>query len=263
MNTGNAQRYTTLQKLLARERIVLLAVVVLVAALSWAWIIAMSLDMYGAMDGWSAWMMTSAWDSTYFILLWAMWAVMMSAMMLPSATPTILLYLRTARAKEPASTNSVSVYALLGGYLAVWSFFSVIATGLQWLLASLALMSPMMESASPIVTAVLLTIAGLYQFTPLKRSCLRACRSPLSFLMQHWQTGTLGAFRMGLQHGTDCLGCCWALMLLLFAGGVMHLGVITALTAWVILEKLLPLGQWVARAGGIAMIIAAAWVLLR
>lgn len=263
MNAPEPQQPSILRRLLERERIVLLGIVLLVGALSWLWITVMSLDMYGAMDGWSAWMMTSAWDGTYFVLLWAMWAVMMAAMMLPSATPTILLLQRTARPKRSISVNGLSVYALLAGYLFVWTIFSLLATVLQWVLASLALMSPMMEPVSPVFTAVLLLVAGIYQFTSLKHRCLRSCRSPLALLMSRSKPGISGDFRLGLQHGTDCLGCCWALMLLLFAGGVMHLGVIAALTTWVILEKLLPGGQLIARAGGVALIIAAVWLLVQ
>jgi predicted metal-binding membrane protein len=120
----------------------------------------------------------------------------------------------------------------------------------------------MMESTSLRMTAALLLLAGAYQLTPLKRVCLRSCRSPLSFLLQRWQPGRAGAFRMGLRHGSYCLGCCWALMLLLFAGGVMNLNVILALTLWIIIEKLLPTGELVARISGAALIAAAVWILV-
>jgi predicted metal-binding membrane protein len=107
----------------------------------------------------------------------------------------------------------------------------------------------------------LLLIAGVYQMTPLKQVCLRSCRSPLSFLMRRWRSGWIGAYRMGVEHGAYCLGCCWALMLLLFAGGVMNLAVIAALTAWVLVEKLLPMGEHAARASGVLMIGTGVWML--
>lgn len=261
MRSRAARRFAVLEWLASRQRLAVLAVLGLFTALCWFWIAAMSRDMYGPMDGWSAWMMTSTWDTRYFVLMWAMWAAMMAAMMLPSASPTLLLYLRAARIRREDPLASDRVYVLAAAYLAVWAVFSIVATLLQWLLSSQAFLSPMMESASPRVTAALLFLAGVYQLTPLKRACLRSCRSPLSFLLQQWQPGRAGAFRMGLQHGSYCLGCCWALMLLLFAGGVMNLNVILALTLWIIIEKLLPTGELVARVSGATLIVAAILVL--
>lgn len=236
-------------------------VLLLVTALSWLWIAAMARDMYGPMDGFAAWMMAPARDATYLLLLWAMWAVMMVAMMLPSAAPTMLLYMRAARAREGESQAAVRVYALVAGYLSVWVLFSVGATLLQGLLATQGILSPMMESASARANAVLLFLAGAWQLSPLKRVCLRSCRSPLSFLMQHWRPGPDGAYRMGVEHGAYCLGCCWALMLLLFAGGVMNLAVIGALTAWVFVEKILPFGEHAARVSAALLIGTGIWML--
>src|SRR4030095_10808500 len=136
-------------------------------------------------------------------------------------------------------------------------------TGLKRLLASCLLVSSMMEATSPAVGATLLLIAGLYQLTPIKLACLRTCQSPLGFLMSHWRNGLPGAFRMGLRHGAYGVGCCWALMLLLFAGGVMNLTVIAALTAFVAFEKLAPFGVYGARIGGVLLIMAGFWMILR
>jgi predicted metal-binding membrane protein len=138
----------------------------------------------------------------------------------------------------------------------------VAATALQRLLATQVLLTPMMEPATPLFAAGVLVAAGLYQFTPFKRACLTTCRSPLAFLMQHWRPGAAGALRMGIEHGTYCLGCCWALMLLLFAGGVMNLWVILGLTVWVALEKLAPFGQQSARIGGALLLVLAAWMVI-
>jgi predicted metal-binding membrane protein len=217
----------------------------------WFWIIVMARDMYGPMTGASAWMMTPVWDTPHLMLLWAMWAVMMTAMMLPSATPMILLV-------AGAAGHSWSV-AL--GYVAVWALFSVGVTALQWALAQSSILNPMMEMASPGAGAILLVIAGIYQWTPWKQACLTACQSPMAFLTRRWRSGRWGAFRIGADHGIYCVGCCWALMLLLFAGGVMNLTVIVALTLFVAFEKLLPLGAWGARASGVLLIATAAWML--
>jgi predicted metal-binding membrane protein len=198
--------------------VVLLAVLPLV---SWLWIVVMARDRYGPMTGASAWMMTPVWDVPHLALLWAMWAVMMVGMMLPSASPMLLLYGSVARRSAAgASAASRQIYALAAGYLMAWTLFSFGATALQRFLAKLVFVSSMMEVTSPVVGATLLFVAGVYQLTPNKEACLRTCRSPLGFLMSRWRPGWSGAFRMGLEHGALCVGCCWALMLLLFAGGV-------------------------------------------
>jgi len=158
---------------------------------------------------------------------------------------------------------SRQIYAMAAGYVVVWAAFSVAATVLQRLLAESSLLTPMMEPADPRAAAAVLIVAGIYQLTPLKSACLDACRSPIAFLSSRWREGVGGAFRMGVSHGNYCLGCCWALMLVLFAGGVMNLAVILALTVWVAIEKLAPFGQWTARASGVLLIAAGAWMLLR
>ena len=252
---------TLLESALRSERTSAAALLVVVPLLAWLWIVALARDMYGPMTGASAWMMTPRWDAAHLTLLWAMWAVMMIAMMLPTASPLVLLYAAAARRSAP-QTASQQTYALAAGYLSTWTVFSLGATALQRGLSSLLLVSPMMEAASSRVSAVLLLIAGAYQWTPLKHACLRTCQSPLGFLMGRWRGGASGAFRMGLEHGTYCVGCCWALMLLLFAGGVMNIAVIVGLMVWVGFEKLTPYGHLSAQitgalmlAGGMGMLI--------
>jgi len=171
------------------------------------------------------------------------------------------LYLQAARVRKEDSPAALRVCVLAGGYLSVWAVFSVGATWLQRILATQGILSPMMEPASATTSALLLLIAGVYQMTPSKRVCLQSCRSPLSFLMGRWRSGWIGAYRMGIEHGAYCLGCCWALMLLLFAGGVMNLAVIAALTAWVLVEKLLPAGEHSARVSGVLLIGTGVWML--
>jgi predicted metal-binding membrane protein len=208
-------------------------------------------------------MMTVTWDAPRLLLLWAMWAAMMAGMMLPSATPMLLLYARTMRNRASEPHPARLIYAMAGGYLVVWTGFSLAATALQRGLAELLLLTPMMEPATPAAAAVILAIAGLYQLTPLKHACLQACRSPFRFLTARWRDGVAGAFRMGVSHGNYCLGCCWALMLVLFAGGVMNLAVILALTVWVALEKIAPFGEQTARVSGGLLLAAAAWMYFR
>ena len=252
---------TVLESALANTRASTIALLVGVPLVSWLWIVVMARDMYGPMTGASAWMMTSNWDAAHWLLLWAMWAVMMTGMMLPSASPFILLYGVAAR-RSAEQTAASQIYALAAGYLVVWAAFSLGATALQRLLARLLVLSPMMEVTSARTGAALLFIAGAYQLTPIKQACLVQCQSPLGFLMGRWRPGSAGAFRMGLEHGAHCVGCCWALMLLLFAGGVMNLAVIAALTVFVAFEKLAPFGVNGARASGVLLLAAGLWMVL-
>jgi predicted metal-binding membrane protein len=235
---------------------------VLVPVVSWTWIVIMARDMYGPMTGASAWMMTGQWDMPHLLLLWAMWTVMMTGMMLPSAAPLVVLYGVAARRSAP-QTSARQTYALAAGYLLTWTAFSLGATALQRALSSLLLISPMMEAANSRVSAALLIVAGVYQWTPWKDACLHSCQSPVSFLIGRWRNGGYGAFRMGLEHGLFCVGCCWSLMLLLFAGGVMNLVVIIVLTAFVAFEKLVPAGRMGARTSGVLLIAAGCWMLAR
>jgi predicted metal-binding membrane protein len=258
----NERPPTLLESALQSDRASAAVLLVLLPLVSWTWIVVMTRDMYGQMTGASAWMMTAIWDLPHLLLLWAMWAVMMAGMMLPSASPMLLLYGLAAR-RSTHGTGARHIYAFAGGYLIVWTVFSLAATTLQRMLAALLLVSPMMEVTSPAVGAALLLIAGAYQLTPLKQACLRTCQSPLGFLMSHWRTGVSGAFLMGFEHGAYCVGCCWALMLLLFAGGVMNLTVIAALTAFVAFEKLARLGMRGARITGALLIAVGVWMLLR
>jgi predicted metal-binding membrane protein len=253
---------TLLESALRYDRTPAVVLLVLVPLISWIWIVVMARDMYGPMTGASRWMMTALWDVQHLLLLWAMWAVMMTGMMLPSASPLLLLYGLVARRSTQVAAGR-QLYALAAGYFMVWAAFSLGATALQRLLAAFLLLSPMMEVTSPAVGAVLLLVAGVYQLTPTKHACLRTCQSPLGFLMSRWRGGLSGAFAMGLEHGAYCVGCCWALMLLLFAGGVMNLMVIAALTAFVAFEKLAPFGMHGARISGVLLIATGSWMLVR
>jgi len=222
----------------------------------------MARDMYGPMSGPSAWMMTREWDIPHVTLLAAMWIVMMIGMMIPSAAPMLLIYAGVLRSSPEGPRAALRVYAMAAGYVLVWVAFSLVATAVQRALGDTVL-TPMMTLRSSIVAAALLLAAAAYQLTPVKEVCLESCRSPLSFLMRHMRLDTAGAFRLGIEHGVYCVGCCWALMLLLFAGGIMNLWTIASLMLVVLLEKLSPFGvrTRVVNAAGLAAV--AAWFLMR
>jgi predicted metal-binding membrane protein len=254
---------TSVETLVLRDR--LLAGVGLLAAtgLCWAWIVVMARDMYGPMTGASAWMMGGVWDFGHLLLLFAMWAAMMAGMMLPSAAPALLLYAGVIRRSPDGGGAAAHVYAFAGGYLLVWTAFSLAATVLQRALADALILSPMMEPRSPVFAGALLVAAGAFQFTPYKRACLNACRNPAEFLTRHWSPGVAGGFRLGAANGLYCLGCCWALMLLLFVGGVMNLWCIAALTVFVLLEKVAPRGAQGGRLSGALLAGLGVWCLAR
>jgi predicted metal-binding membrane protein len=196
-------------------------------------------------------------------LIWLvpMWIVMMVAMMVPSAAPTILLFASVARRRRARGVATASAAAFTLGYLLVWAFYATIAAAGQWKLHRLALLSPAMVSASPWFGGGLLVAVGLYQWLPIKDACLSRCRSPLGFLSAEWQEGTRGALVMGIRHGTFCVGCCGLLMALLFVAGVMNLLWVAAIATLVLAEKLGPSGRGMGRVTGLVMIGWGIWVI--
>lgn len=193
------------------------------------------------------------WTPSDWVLMSLMWAIMMSGMMIPSAAPMILLFAGLRRQKQPGIALAGETALFLGGYILVWTGFSVGATALQWALEQLALLSPMLVSLSPAVNGIILIAAGIYQWLPIKDACLVQCRSPAHFLSRHWRPGPGGALQMGLRHGLFCVGCCWVLMALLFVGGVMNLLWIALIAGLVLFEKLAPRGDRFGRLIGLAL----------
>jgi predicted metal-binding membrane protein len=193
-------------------------------------------------------------------VMFLMWVVMMVGMMLPSAAPMILLFSTINRKRCNECFVPTGLFLL--GYVVVWIGFSFFITALQDMLHRGALLSPMMESTSPVLAGGLFIAAGLYQWTPLKHACLKRCRSPLDFILFRWRKGLRGALLMGLEHGAYCLGCCGVLMGLLFVGGVMNLLWIASITLFVMAEKLAPGAEWLVRATGLAMIAIGAYMLV-
>jgi predicted metal-binding membrane protein len=245
-----------LEGTLRRDRMVVVAGLLLVVSLCWAYLLAGAGTMR-EMGGMLMPMSSGPWTPGYALLMLAMWIVMMVAMMLPSAAPTILLYATIARNRH-AHGGSIRHAADCGifvlGYVAVWSLFSLVAVALQFGMEQAALLSPMMRMTSGALAGAVLIGAGIYQWTPVKRTCLRRCSSPLEFVLTYWREGRRGAFAMGARHGVYCVGCCWMLMLLLFVGGLMNLAWIAGLAVYVLLEKFAPAGHWVGRAAGTLLI---------
>lgn len=207
-------------------------------------------------------MKMASWTPGYAILMFFMWWVMMVGMMLPSASPMLLLFARIMRKEKEKGALYVPTGVFALGYLLMWAAFSAVATGAQWGLEAVGLVSAMMVGTSAWLGAGLLIAAGIWQLTPLKQACLRHCRSPVAFLSSNWRKGYSGAFRMGLVHGVYCLGCCWFLMALLFYGGVMNLYWIAGLAFYVLLEKLLPGGARIGQLAGIGLVIWGGLLLL-
>lgn len=203
--------------------------------------------------------MDTQWTARDVFFTFTMWSVMMVGMMAAPAAPVLLLFARTRAARAQGRVSpAVLLFGL--GYATVWLGFSTCAALTQFALHQAALLSPTMTVLSPRLAGAILIAAGLYQLTPLKRACLAHCQSPLGFLMSHWRGGKIGAFQMGLRHGAYCLGCCWALMGVLFAVGVMNLVWVAVLAAFVLLEKIGPSGAFLSRVGGLLMIAAGIWV---
>ncbi len=254
-----------LETVLRRDRLVVLAGLGGVTVLAWLYLILLAAGMVdgpGAMGEAMANARPTPWTAGDFALMVLMWSVMMVGMMLPGATPMILLFAMVNRKKREAGHPFVPTGAFALGYAGAWTAFSLFATILQWALHSAALLSPMLVSTSAVLAGALFIAAGTYQLTPLKHACLKNCRSPVHFIMTRWRNGSVGALRMGLEHGAYCVGCCWFLMGLLFVLGVMNLLWVAALTILVLVEKAAPHGEWTARISGVAMLAAGLYLLI-
>jgi predicted metal-binding membrane protein len=275
---------------LQRDRAVVAAALMVLTALAWAYLLWLSAQMTmpaaasgdmagmdmgaGANVGMTGMDMSGMggamapafrnWTPADFAFMFAMWSVMMIGMMTPSVAPMVLLYAGVGRKAVESGTPFASTGWFFAGYLAVWTAFSAVATIAQWALTSLALLTPMMAASSAIFGGVLLIAVGLYQWTPFKDSCLRACQSPIGFLAAHggFRADPVGALSLGIAHGAYCFGCCVALMALLFVGGIMNVLWITGLTFLILLEKVVPTGRLVPRISGVVLGAAGIWLLV-
>ena len=253
----------TLAAVLKRDRAIVAIGLAGVATLSWIYLIYMDWGMRHMDVGMDMVIMPAMqhWNAWDLLLVFLMWVIMMVGMMVPSASPMILLFAEINRRRHGHQGTFLSTGQFLLGYLTAWTGFSVLATLAQWGLLTAALVSPMMESTSKALGAGLLLAAGLFQFSRLKYTCLAHCRSPMGFLATEWRGGIGGAFKMGLKHGVYCLGCCWALMALLFAFGVMNLLWVASISGFVLLEKITSANRLVSRLGGLLFIGWAAWII--
>jgi predicted metal-binding membrane protein len=265
---------TALEAVLRRDRAIIVAALILLTALAWGHVLWLAEDMFmGGMDMTGFRMIPTGmglmmpaltpWQPIEFVFVFAMWTVMMIGMMTPSATPMILLYARIGRQAAMQGKPFAPCGWFLGGYLLAWITFALAATLAQWALDRAALLTPMMEGASDLFGGAVLIAAGLYQWTPLKDVCLRQCQAPWLFVQRRggFRQDATGSLALGVRHGAYCVGCCWALMALLFVGGVMNVLWIAAIAIFVLAEKIIPAGRVIARVAGAGFVAGGAWLL--
>ncbi len=250
-----------LKRLATTPQIAVVSGLVAITALSWWYMLYLGMAMSGSMENMASMAepmagIVMSWGITDFVANLGMWAVMMIAMMVPSAAPTILLYTRLQR-DQHGNRKTTPVALFLAGYLSAWGLFSLAAALAQWGLHEAALLSGAMSIDQRWLIAVVLMVTGVYQWTPLKQACLRHCQSPLGFLLSFWRDDPMGILRMGWRHGLFCVGCCWLLMAILFTVGVMNLIWVALIALYVLLEKIIPGGSGLARISGLALCVSA------
>ncbi len=241
-----------------RDRVIVLMAVAAVIVVAWIYVV----NLAQGMSEMGAAAQIKDWTAVDLLVLFVMWTIMMVGMMLPGAVPLFLKFAAETRQERQQTQVLAPTTALVLGYVAVWTGFSVLATIGQWALHEAALLSPMMVSTSSVLSGVLLLAAGVYQLTPMQYNLLKRCRQPLQFLRLHWREGVGGAFAMGLSHGAYCLGCCFVLMGILFFGGVMNLLLLAVVTVFVLVEKVLPRGNIAGLISGPLMIAAGIYYLV-
>ncbi|HNP25620.1 MAG TPA: DUF2182 domain-containing protein [Nitrosomonas sp.] len=247
---------------MSKNQAIIFSTLLAVILIAWAYLFYQHWQMTSLpmSDMWMPPSETSAWHWIDFGLVYVMWAVMMAAMMLPSAIPMILVYTKICTQRHQTSHPYTFLFVL--AYLLVWLIFSIVLTLLQWQMHGLQFLSPMMDVQNERMAAIVFLLAGIYQFTPQKNNFLQSCRTPMGFLLTEWREGSLGAFRMGIKHGSICLGCCWAQMLIMFAVGVMNLLGMALITTLVFVEKINPLHhQFFSKTMGILFIVWGFWLI--
>ncbi|HEV2385779.1 MAG TPA: DUF2182 domain-containing protein [Candidatus Acidoferrales bacterium] len=258
---------TLVERVIRRDRLIVALAMAAILALAWTYLVSMAAGMHAMareaqMQAAMAMPEMRGWGAGAFGALFLMWAVMMTGMMLPSAAPMVLLVLGAYRRRGDGRARLGSAL-FLAGYLLAWTVFSAAAAASQVMLHRAALLSADMAARSTVLAGTILLVAGAYQWLPIKNACLAHCRSPLGFLTRHWREGASGALRMGVEHGLFCIGCCWALMVLLFFAGVMNLLWVAAIALFVLIEKLAPRGPLAGRVAGAALVFWGAYVLIR
>jgi predicted metal-binding membrane protein len=245
-----------------RDRAILVAFLLGTGGLAWIYMVHMAFAMGGAHTGHAMMIPHSlSWGIWEILMAFSMWIAMMVAMMVPVVTPWLLVFSRTLREKDPRLDPFPKAGFFLLGYLAIWIAYSGLATLGQWGLHAAALLSPGLNSTSPVLGGALLLAAGFYQLMPFRVACMVHCRSPLGFFLASWKDGRFGAFTMGFRHGLYCVGCCWALMALSFAFGVMNLLWMAGLTAFLLVEKVASAGPRMSKAAGWLLSVCGLWML--
>lgn len=245
-------------ELLTRQRVVIAGGLALVVAVSWAYLLSLAREM----SVWHA--ASSAMHAPGFAWTLVMWVVMVAAMMLPTAFPTILMHARFQRGRDATRSPAPFSGLFAAGYVVAWSGYAAIAAALQIALQHAAALHPVaMSLTSGPASASVLMLAGVFQLSPLKNACLRRCRTPIGFFMTAWRDGLGGALVMGVHNGAYCVACCFALMALMFVVGTMNLLWLAVLTAFMLLEKVGPSPKLVTRGSAVALIAAGAWFLVR
>jgi len=263
-----------LESVLRRDRALVGAALIILVVLAWAYVLWLAADMeMGGMDmtgfrmipaGASLMMpATAPWQAIEFAFVFAMWAIMMIGMMVPSAAPMILIYARVGRQAAAKQKPFAASSWFAGGYLLAWIGFALAATLAQWAVERWGWLTSTMASASTVFSGFVLIAAGLYQWTPLKNACLRQCQAPLQFIQRHggFRGNVTGSLALGVRHGAYCIGCCWVLMALLFVGGVMNVFWIAAITIFVLAEKLVPTRRLIPRVSGTGLLVAGVWLI--
>jgi predicted metal-binding membrane protein len=240
-----------------RDQITVLVELIAIIAATWVYLLlgaGIEMDKMD-MGGGQAMLMMPEWTSGRAALVLLMWAVMMAAMMLPSAAPAIVQIVSLAERSSERTYRIPPTLFFVIGYLTVWTGFSFAATFLQWILDSRNLLSETMAIRDGAIAALLVLAVGLFQVTPLKRTCLRRCRSPMRCQSEDQLRSAAAIWRLGLRNGVSCLGCCWALMCLLFVGGLMNLFLMLVIALWVFAEKILPWGDRVSFLGAAGLVV--------
>lgn len=248
-----------MERLLQREQRVVFLGLTVVILISWATILHMDQGMPGTgMEIALACLMR--WGPEDIAHMFVMWAVMMMAMMFPSATPMILMFATVNQRREDTQPPLIPTGLFVLGYFLVWTAYSAFAAMTQWGLHAATLLTHNLAIISPLLGGVLLVAAGVFQWTPFRDACMSKCRSPLGFLMAEWREGRFGALIMGLKHGLNCVGCCWLLMLLSFVLGVMNMVWMAAVTLFMLVEKAYPRSRWLSRSAGLVLVVWGVWV---
>lgn len=244
---------------MGRDRVAMVACLALVAAIGWSVLATMSADTDMVGPAGAAALMPHK-SNVGFATVLLMWMAMIAAMMAPATGPGLSAYLMLARRRCPERSTVPAASGFFAGYMTAWLSYAALGAFAQWTLSGAALLSPMGTSTSTWLSASIVAAAGLYQLTPLKRICVSRCRNPLLQLMGAWRDGVPGALQLGLKQGSWCIGCCWALMTLMFVVGLMNLVWMAVLAVFFLAEKLVPVRWQLDTAMGVLLLAAAAFL---